>query len=446
VTNHHTVWTGSQIPVYLFGGVPPYIYADIGGTDRWIWFVLANLLSLAAVCPFVGSISDIVGRRWVAMIGACFLILGMIICSTAHTMNIFISGMVFAGIGAGINELTALAVTSELAPTSQRGKYVAILVFTIIPFCPSVLWAQLIASHSSWRWIGLWCGIWAFIGLVLTAVFYHPPPRVNSQGMTRKQILAEIDYVGGFLSISGMLLFMMGMQWGGYQYPWSSAHVLAPLLLGVALMVAFVVWETYGAKHPMFPKRLRQEPRILGLTLVITFISGANFFSILMFWPTQAFNVYGHDPVGVGIRGIPVGFSILAGACIVLWLLSLLRGHNKELLIASSVLMTAGCGALAIGRVDNLYQLWGLLVLAGLGIGGIVVPASIICKFDSTAVSRSNYLLTAAATIICPDDLIATVAALTLAIRVIGGSIGYCVYYNVFIGKSALFELKHLHT
>jgi len=37
--------------------------------------------------------------------------------------------------------------------------------------------------------------------------------------------------------------------------------------------------------------------------------------------------------------------------------------------------------------------------------------------------------------IICPDDLIATVAALTLAIRVIGGSIGYCVYYNVFVNK-----------
>lgn len=44
-----------------------------------------------------------------------------------------------------------------------------------------------------------------------------------------------------------------------------------------------------------------------------------------------------------------------------------------------------GCGALSIGRVDNLYQLWGLLILAGLGIGGIVVPASIIT------------------TIICPD-------------------------------------------
>ena len=96
------------------------------------------------------------------------------------------------------------------------------------------------------------------------------------------------------------------------------------------------------AKYPMFPARIKQAPRTLILTLIITFISGANFFSILMFWPTQAFNVYGHDPVGVGIRGIPVGFSILAGACIVLWLLSVFRGHNKELMIGSSILMTAG--------------------------------------------------------------------------------------------------------
>ena len=135
-----------------------------------------------------------------------------------------------------------------------------------------------------------------------------------------------------------------------------------PLVLGVLMMAGFVVWELKGAKYPMFPSRLKQEPRILALTLVITFISGANFFSILMFWPTQAFNVYGQDPIGVGIRGIPVGFSILAGACIVLWLLSVLRGHNKELLIVSSVLMTAGKPSLipwaqALFREMNQLQL-----------------------------------------------------------------------------------------
>jgi Fungal trichothecene efflux pump (TRI12) len=166
----------------------------------------------------------------------------------------------------------------------------------------------------------------------------------------------------------------------------------------------------------MFPSRLKQEPRILALTLMNTFTSGANF-SVIRFWPTQAFNVYGHDPVGVGVRSIPISSSMLAGACIVLWLLSIFRCHNKELMIASSILMTAGSGSLAVGTPYDLHQMWGLLVLAGLGIGGIVVPASII------------------STIICPDDLIATIAALTLSIRVIGGSVGYTAYYNVFISK-----------
>jgi MFS family permease len=270
--------------------------------------------------------------------------------------------MAIAGAGAGVNELTALAATSEMAPTRKRGVYVAVLIFTILPFCPSVLWAQLIAAHSNWRYVGAFCGAWNGFGLLITVLFYKPPPRVNSLGLSNKEIISRIDFIGGFLSIVGLILFMAGMQWGGYmvcliptssilllapltsfpQYPWSSAHVLAPLILGFVMLVAFGFWEVYGAKYPIFPTRLKQEPRTLGLTLVITFISGANFFSVLMFWPTESFNVYGHDPVEVGVRSLPIGFGILAGACIVLVLLSVFRGHNKELLIVSSVLMTAG--------------------------------------------------------------------------------------------------------
>jgi hypothetical protein len=120
---------------------------------------------------------------------------------------------------------------------------------------------------------------------------------------------------------------------------------------------------------------------------------------------------------------LPVGFAILGGAVVVLVLLSVLGGHIRELLGGACILMTAGCGALAIADLDNLHTVYGILVLAGLGIGGIVVPASIII------------------TIICPDDVIATVTALTLSIRVIGGCIGYTTYYNVFVhqfGKNAV--------
>jgi len=153
------------------------------------------------------------------------------------------------------------------------------------------------------------------------------------------------------------------------------------------------------------------------MTLIITFISGTNFFAVLMFWPVQAFNVYGHNPVGVGLRGLPITISILGGALVVLFLLTALGGYNRELIIASSIIMTAGAGSLSVADRDNLPLVIGLLVLTGLGIGGIILPASIIT------------------TIVCPDELIATVTALTLSIRVLGGAIGYTAYFNVFINK-----------
>jgi hypothetical protein len=183
------------------------------------------------------------------------------------------------------------------------------------------------------------------------------------------------------------------------------------------LLTAFVLWEKFGAKYPMFPSGLKENPRILGLTLLITFISGANFFAALMFWPSQAFNVYGHDPIGVGLRSLPLGLGILVGACIVLVLLSVTRGNIRALMIGSTTVMTIGIATISVGEVHQLHKVWAPLIFAGLGIGGIIVPASIIT------------------TIVCPDDLIATVSALTLTIRVVGGSFGYTTYYNVFSAK-----------
>ena len=48
------LWIGSQIPLYLFGSVLPIIYQDIGGIDRYTWFVIGYLIPNAALCPFVG--------------------------------------------------------------------------------------------------------------------------------------------------------------------------------------------------------------------------------------------------------------------------------------------------------------------------------------------------------------------------------------------------------
>ncbi|KAM7221053.1 MFS drug efflux pump [Rhypophila decipiens] len=417
------MWSGAQAPLFLFAAVPVYIYADLGGADHWIWLASANLLATAAISPFVGSLSDIFGRRIVAIAGSVFIIVGQIMCGCAKSMDVFIGGMAVSGVGTGISELTVIAGVADIVPVSKRGYYTAFVTLSVLPFIPSVLWAQLIAYSSTWRYISLFTGLWSTVALVLTVLCYSPasppPPRLEAGSETPStfRLFMRLDWVGGIISIAGLACLEIGLLSGGYTAPWASPQVLVPLIFGVLFIAVFVLWEFYFASMPILPRTLGKAPRTMIMTLLITFISGANFFAVLMLWPSEAYNVYDHNPVGVGLRGLPFASGTLAGCVISLLLLSRYHGHIKWMLFGASVLMTVGCGGLSAAKVDNMGSIYFVLFVAGLGVGGIVVPASTIT------------------TIICPEGLFATITALTISIRIVGGAIGYAVYFNVFVGK-----------
>jgi MFS family permease len=86
------LWVGSQIPLYLYGSVLPDIYSEIGGATngRWVWMVIGYLIPNAALCPFVGALSDLVGRKWVAAFGQVALVVGPVVVSTANEINVAI--------------------------------------------------------------------------------------------------------------------------------------------------------------------------------------------------------------------------------------------------------------------------------------------------------------------------------------------------------------------
>ncbi|CAG9990077.1 unnamed protein product [Clonostachys byssicola] len=412
------LWVGSQIPLYLYGSVLPDIYTDVGGsTDgRWVWMIIGYLIPNAALCPFVGALSDLFGRKYVAGVGQIFLVVAPVVVSTAHTINVAIGGMVLAGLGAGLNELIALAGTSELVPVHKRAMYVGAVVFTILPFCPSPLWAQLITKESNWRFNGFLIGAWNIIGLVLLVFCYKEPDR---ERRSPKAVLGEVDYIGGFLSTVGVVLFMVGMQWGAREYSWKSIQVLVPFLLGSALIATFFAYEMRWAKHPMVPAHIfSRDRRTMIAILLVTFLSGGNFFALLLFWPTQVFNVYGNDSVQIGIRTLPIGFGIIGGSVINLVLIRATKGRVRILMVLWCVFMTAFVGAMAVARTDNLKPIvYSILTLASVGVGAVIIPCSLIAQ------------------IICPTEMIGTITAITLSIRYIGGAIGFAAFYNVFFHK-----------
>ncbi len=46
---------------------------------------------------------------------------------------------------------------------------------------------------------------------------------------------------------------MLGISWGGVDYAWNSAHVLAPLILGIAGIIVFIWIEKRFIKYPTVP-------------------------------------------------------------------------------------------------------------------------------------------------------------------------------------------------
>lgn len=104
-----TTNTGSQIPVYFTAGPLTYIAADLSGAAAAAWLPVSYSLALAAVVPVCGYLGDLIGRRYVCLLGGLLLCVGCVVMGTAHRFRDGIIGMVLCGAGAAIGEMTALA-------------------------------------------------------------------------------------------------------------------------------------------------------------------------------------------------------------------------------------------------------------------------------------------------------------------------------------------------
>jgi hypothetical protein len=279
------------------------------------------------------------------------------------------------------------------------------------------MYSQLLSTYVTWRW-GPWISlIYNGVTAIGLAATYFPQAHVRAEGFTKAEIIKRIDFLGGFLSITGLTLFLVALQAGGYTHSWKSAYVLCTLLIGFATIAAWIGWEWKGTKHPMVPMELFQGQRVVSLAFAVAFVAGMNFFSVLNFWPLMISSVWNPNPVQVGLRGFAPGLSVTVGAIVFNSMLSTWKGGSKWVLFIASTILTCFGGAMAVVTPNNERTVIALGTVGGIGLGGLIVPSATV------------------AMIAAPDALITTCAALSLSVRAVGGSIGYSIYWNIFANK-----------
>jgi hypothetical protein len=93
----------------------------------------------------------------------------------------------------------------------------------------------------------------AGVGAFLVILFFLPLRHVKGSAKVKLQ---QIDWGGCALVLAGCTLLLLALQWAGSTYVWQSAQVLAPLVIGIAILGFFGLYEWRLAHLPIIPLRL----------------------------------------------------------------------------------------------------------------------------------------------------------------------------------------------
>jgi EmrB/QacA subfamily drug resistance transporter len=372
------------------------------------WVINAYLLSLSALFAFGGRLGDVLGRRRMVVIGVTGFAIASAMCGltpkgsgAAAWIIIF---RVLQGATAAMMFPAAVGIVIAANPVEARGRAMAIFfgisggLTAVGPIAGGFL--------TQWTWRAIfWINIpVAIIALIL---IYRSKP-------DNERRPAKIDYRGTALITGGMGLIVLGLQqsttWG-----WSSPATWLSIIVGIALLAGFVLWEL-RTPNPLLQLNIFRGRAFAVDTAVLALMS-------IVFVPFFFFaSVYAQVSLGES--------SSKAGLYLMYWFLGFViaaqiggrmldkRGARPAMVIGSA-LSAIGFYLLARKLTDlSLHAQTGYIILAGAGLGLMLGPAS------TDAVNRS------------PSTAYSEVTGITQTARNFGASLGLAVLGAVLTSRN----------
>lgn len=274
----------------LIAPILTYINADIGPDDNIVWVALGYTLTSAIGLLLFGRLSDLFGRRWFFIGGSVLALIGSIVCATATNIPMLIGGETLLGFAAA-SQLSYGFTLGELLPIKYRFLGVSYCYLFVIPFSalgPAVAYALVLHTEAGWRWCYY---LMIILNTICTACWffcYYPPTfHMKNGDKTFWSKLADLDYIGLFLYTGGLLLFLMGLSWGGSVHPWKSAYVLCTMIIGAVMLVVFALYESFAKlKEPMMPVHLFKEPGYASAVMMVS-IGASVYYAFAIIWPSM---------------------------------------------------------------------------------------------------------------------------------------------------------------
>jgi EmrB/QacA subfamily drug resistance transporter len=348
------------------------------------WTVTGYTLALATVIPITGWAADRFGTKRLYMTALALFTAGSALCATATSINMLIGFRVLQGLGGGMLMPLGMTIMTKAAGPKRMGRLMAILGVPMLlgPILGPILGGWLIDA-ASWHWIFL---INVPIGLIALVYAYLALSKDSPHPSE------SFDFLGVLMMSPGLALFLYGVSSIPAEGKVVTPKVLVPALVGLALVVAFVLYS-FKPKHPLLDLRLFGN-RNLAVSIVTMFLFAVAFFGGLLLVPTYFQQIRGESVLRAGLLVAPQGI----GAMLTMPIAGTLSDKFPvgRIVPFGLVFIAAGMAGLTqISSTTSYPVLIGLLFIMGLGMGGTMMPimTSALKTLRAAEVARGSTLL-----------------------------------------------------
>ncbi|MER6851105.1 MULTISPECIES: MFS transporter [Streptomyces] len=375
----------------------------LGATQSELeWAINAYTLVFAGLLFTAGLLGDRLGRKKVLLGGLAVFGIGSALAAFSGSPGELITFRAVMGLGAAFVMPATLAVLMNVFEREEQPKAIGIWAGGVgLAIAIGPITGGLLLDHFWWGSVFLVNVPIVVVALALM-LWLVPDSRDPNPG--------RLDPVGVVLSVVGLVLLVYGIIKGGQLADFTDATVLATAGAGLAVLVAFVVYEK-RSDHPSIDVTYFRNKvfsaAIAAIALVFFALMGVTFFSVFY---TQS--VLGFSPLETGLLMLPLAASQLIFAPRARLLVD--RFGNRATTTAGMLLIAAMLAAFATLEADTpVWLLEVYFFLMGTGMAHIMTPTSVVIMQA------------------LPREKAGSASALSNTFRQVGGALGIAVLGSV---------------
>ena len=345
-----------------------------------LWMLMGYLVVTAVLVVSFGRLGDMFGR--VRMYNAGFLVFTLASIALSLTPGHggsaamwLIGWRVVQGVGGALLMANSTAILTDAFKVDERGRAMGINMVAAIAGSFIGLIAGGLLAEVHWRlvfWVNVPFGIfgtaWAYL-------------KLRETGVRRR---AKLDIAGNLTFAAGMVSILIGITYGlqphgGHDMGWTGPWVLAELIGGVVLLIAFWLIEN-NVDEPMFNLKLFHIRAFSAGNLASLLMSigrgGLQFMLIIwlqgIWLPLHGYN-FADTPLWAGIFMLPLTAGFLIAGPASGWLSD--RYGARGFATGGVLLSATSFGLLMLLPANFSFPVFAVLLLInGLGVGMFAAP------------------------------------------------------------------------